>query len=338
MRIAVLGSWRSREAEWSFKHSHTEFAQACFELGRALARNGQRIVVGGSSDSTADAHVVRGFLAGIAGIQVRGPLIRVFRPGYNRDAYHDEAINHPGLFAFAPSVEERWAGAHLMQIREADAVLIIGGADGTYNAGLAALVAKKRLVPVGSFGGAAERLLGALHALHEPQADALEVLNAPWTPMSANAAMDALAVGVKPTIIVIHGRSPDRFELLNFLKANLQLNDLLMMQAEFGAGRTLPEKFEGLAAKADGAIAIATPDDVGGLAESALLPRARQNVWIEVGWIWGRLGRDKVALLTKGNVDIPSDLDGIEFYSYGTSLMEVSESIRAFVTHLGKQN
>ena len=62
--------------------------------------------------------------------------------------------------------------------------------------------------------------------------------------------------------------------------------------------------------------------------------RARQNIWIEIGWIWGRLGRNKLILLCKGNIEVPSDLQGMEYYSYSDSPLEVTESIRAFIHQL----
>ena len=109
------------------------------------------------------------------------------------------------------------------------------------------------------------------------------------------------------------------------------------MQDEFGGGKALPEKFESIANQVDGAIALATPDDVGGLADSNQRSRARQNVWVEIGWIWGRLGRDKVMLLCKGGVEVPSDLQGIEYYSYADSPLLATESIRAFIQSLGSR-
>ncbi len=76
-----------------------------------------------------------------------------------------------------------------------------------------------------------------------------------------------------------------------------------------------------MAGQADGAIAVATPDDVARIAGSVPeLLRARQNIWIEIGWIWGRLGRNKLILLCKGNIEIPSDLHGMEYYRYNDSL------------------
>src|SRR5688500_2117941 len=75
------------------------------------------------------------------------------------------------------------------------------------------------------------------------------------------------------------------------------------------------EKFELLTSEADAAIALATPDDLASTAAHTDVKtlRARQNVWVEVGWFWGRLGRNRALLLVRGYVEIPSDLDGIEY-------------------------
>ena len=145
-----------------------------------------------------------------------------------------------------------------------------------------------------------------------------------------------LGINRKPKILIIHGHGFDRYRLTEWLRTALGLTNLLIMQQEFGSGRALPEKFESTAEQADGAIAVATPDDVGGVVGS--LPeqlRARQNIWIEIGWIWGRLGRNKLVLLCKGNIEIPSDLQGMEYYRYSDSPLEVTEDIRAFIRQLG---
>jgi predicted nucleotide-binding protein len=170
---------------------------------------------------------------------------------------------------------------------------------------------------------------------HVPFATELPTLNGPWTSHVLDTAIRLLGVDRQPRLLLIHGRSLDRYILTEWLRATLGLNDLLIMQQEFGAGQSLPEKFESLAAQADGAIAIATPDDAGGLADGAPQNmRARQNVWLEVGWIWGRLGRNKVMVLCKGDLEIPSDLHGLEYYRYNSSPLEVTESVRAFVRQL----
>jgi predicted nucleotide-binding protein len=39
--------------------------------------------------------------------------------------------------------------------------------------------------------------------------------------------------------------------------------------------------------------------------------RARQNVILEIGYFMGQLGKERVRLLVRDNVEIPSDLQGI---------------------------
>ena len=42
-------------------------------------------------------------------------------------------------------------------------------------------------------------------------------------------------------------------------------------------------------------------------------PRARQNVVLELGFFWGKLGRERVCALVKGDIEKPSDYDGVVY-------------------------
>lgn len=46
-----------------------------------------------------------------------------------------------------------------------------------------------------------------------------------------------------------------------------------------------------------------------------LIPRARQNVILELGYFLGKLGREKVCALYEDGVEIPSDYQGVVFES-----------------------
>lgn len=68
----------------------------------------------------------------------------------------------------------------------------------------------------------------------------------------------------------------------------LRLPEPVIMAERSTPGEPLPVKFKTLAQGDHGAIALVTPDDVGGVAQltgdvSQLERRARQNVWLEVG-------------------------------------------------------
>ena len=58
---------------------------------------------------------------------------------------------------------------------------------------------------------------------------------------------------------------------------------------------------------------LLTPDDRGGLQDDAgnFKPRARQNVIFEFGYFIGKLGREHVCALVQGDLERPSDYDGV---------------------------
>jgi predicted nucleotide-binding protein len=140
-------------------------------------------------------------------------------------------------------------------------------------------------------------------------------------------------------ILLIHGHAKDRIELKKWLEDQKLARPVIMGQ-QFTAGQTLPEKFEDLASQADAAIALATPDDLASTVSrtKVLRERARQNVWVEVGWFWGRLGRSRVLLLVRGDVEIPSDLYGVEHHRYARSVLKLKPLIRRFLVQVSKKN
>lgn len=78
-------------------------------------------------------------------------------------------------------------------------------------------------------------------------------------------------------------------------------------------GQTIIDKFETHATEAAFAIVLLTPDDVGApnYKENELHPRARQNTILELGYFFGKLGRERVCVLYKEEVELPSDIHGI---------------------------
>ena len=114
-------------------------------------------------------------------------------------------------------------------------------------------------------------------------------------------------------IFVIHGRDNEAKETVARFLQNLGLTPVILHEQP-NQGRTIIEKFE-RNAQVGFAVALLTPDDVGALKneEKNLKLRARQNVVFELGYFLGRLGRERVCALTKGNVEIPSDYVGVVY-------------------------
>jgi predicted nucleotide-binding protein len=113
-------------------------------------------------------------------------------------------------------------------------------------------------------------------------------------------------------IFIIHGRDDGIKETVARLVGNLAYNPIILHEQASG-GKTVIEKFE---ANADAcfAIALMTPDDMGGLSgQKEFKPRARQNVIFEFGYFMGRLSRRRVCAITKGDVEIPSDYAGVVY-------------------------
>jgi hypothetical protein len=103
------------------------------------------------------------------------------------------------------------------------------------------------------------------------------------------------------------------------------------MVKTFGAGRTLPEKFESLARSTDGAIAIATEDDFIGLQGSETDPPERVA---RSRLVLGEARPKQSELLRRGQPSIPSDLYGLEYFDYKKTPVECSEEIEAFIASL----
>ena len=116
-------------------------------------------------------------------------------------------------------------------------------------------------------------------------------------------------------VFVIHGRDNEAKETVARFLEKLALTPVILHEQP-NQGRTIIEKFE-QHAQVGFAVALLTPDDVGALKneEKKLKPRARQNVVFELGYFLGRLGRKRVCALIKGNVEPPSDYDGVVYIS-----------------------
>ena len=115
----------------------------------------------------------------------------------------------------------------------------------------------------------------------------------------------------KNEVFVIHGRDDGTKQTLARFLETLGLKPVILHEQP-DKGRTIIEKFEEHA-QVGVAIALLTPDDIGALKdeESNLKPRARQNVIFEFGYFIGKSGRKRVCALLQGDVEKPSDYDGV---------------------------
>jgi predicted nucleotide-binding protein len=139
-------------------------------------------------------------------------------------------------------------------------------------------------------------------------------------PIEAEEEKPKKAVGDK-RVFIVHGR--DR---LPALELKVLLEDkypikAILLEKEAHGGKTLLEKLEEHS-DVDYAFITLTPDDVGALRGETLRERGRQNVIFEWGLFAGRIRRENMCILIKGDVEIPSDLHGIGHYAFKDSVEE----------------
>jgi predicted nucleotide-binding protein len=117
-------------------------------------------------------------------------------------------------------------------------------------------------------------------------------------------------------VFIVHGRERSMRENVSDYIKELGLEPVVLFE-QTNKGRTIIKKFEECAEDCSYAVVLLSPDDKGCLKDSEEFKfRARQNVILELGYMWGKLGRDKVAILYRNNVEKPSDADGIVHIPY----------------------
>jgi len=118
-------------------------------------------------------------------------------------------------------------------------------------------------------------------------------------------------------VFVVHGHDDGPREAACRLLERLGLTPVVLFEQP-NEGQTIIEKFEKHASDADFAIVILSPDDTGYAAaeQAKARPRARQNVVLELGYFTGKLGRQNVVVIHKGEVELPSDYHGVLYVPY----------------------
>ena len=121
-------------------------------------------------------------------------------------------------------------------------------------------------------------------------------------------------------VFIVHGHDDEAKVTVARFVENLGI-EATILHEQANRGQTIPEKFEEHAGDAGFAIILLTPDDVGASKDESnnLKPRARQNVVLELGYFWGRLGRERVCVLYKEGVELPSDIHGILYVPMDSS-------------------
>jgi predicted nucleotide-binding protein len=120
------------------------------------------------------------------------------------------------------------------------------------------------------------------------------------------AAISIPAPTASRTVFLIHGHDELNLLRLRELLRDRWGLDSVVLKERPGKGRTLTEKFEEEAPAASFAMALLSPDDiVQGATAKDPYPQARPNVVFELGWFYGRLGRERVCILIRTGTTNP---------------------------------
>ena len=139
---------------------------------------------------------------------------------------------------------------------------------------------------------------------------------------AGSSASEAADTGKK--VFVVYGHDDQARRDLELFLLRLKLEPYIM-QSNATATKVIIEVLEGEIPEHSFGIVLLTPDDYGYAkteTETDRQPRARQNVILELGMLLGRLGRGKLAILIKGNVEIPSDLNGVLYIKFNEKITE----------------
>jgi predicted nucleotide-binding protein len=154
-------------------------------------------------------------------------------------------------------------------------------------------------------------------------------LAVPAGSQTAGAVRQAQPTTRKPKhIFIVHGHDPDARDQLELALHRLGLQPFILMNSS-GGGKTIIEALEGQIGRdftSDFGIVLMTPDDFGYSKKDGkdkAEPRARQNVILEAGMLLSSLTRERMAIVVKGHLELPSDLQGIIHLGYNEHVKEI---------------
>ena len=117
----------------------------------------------------------------------------------------------------------------------------------------------------------------------------------------------------KSKVFIVHGHDNAAKEAVARFVEKIGL-EAIILHEQASSGKTIIEKIEANS-NVGFAIVLYTPCDLGRSKEEEdpLKPRARQNVVFEHGYLIGKIGRENVCALVKGDIEKPNDISGVVY-------------------------
>jgi predicted nucleotide-binding protein len=311
-----------------------------------------------------DASIVREFAEELRLTGIKVLLDTEFlRPGERFEAVILDKVRSADALVFfvsPSSLQSKWVEAELLAFSEASnkvivPVLINGAGYSDLPVGLAKyfalMVEDDSAIPA-----VASRLAEALVAWRGPSVRPSE--SGELSPeagrrgadLAASIAADIRSPALDPrrvgnSVFLVHGHDHGFRDEVDEHLQTLGIQPVILSKVS-GGSRSLLDRFEELATRASFAVVLMSPDDLGASRrqydnvpdpERTLKYRARENVILELGFFYGRLGWDHVFLVQKSPEDpwpdfeMPSDIAGAVIFGASADVDwhdELTEKLR----------
>jgi predicted nucleotide-binding protein len=122
----------------------------------------------------------------------------------------------------------------------------------------------------------------------------------------------------RDSVFIVHGHDTAALHRVARYLGKMKLKELVLDE-QANAGHTVMSKFLELSDGVKFAVVIMSADDVGGAKGGGQAYRPRQNVVFELGYFLGKLGKQRVAVLKSGDLELPSDFAGVVTIDYDAS-------------------
>lgn len=148
-------------------------------------------------------------------------------------------------------------------------------------------------------------------------------------------------------VLIVSGRNRKAHRELQLWLKELHLEPVVLEAHSTQGSATVAEALEAAMATCGTGIVLATPDDEGRLVVDedgrALRPgqnqkvqrTARQNVVLELGMLWGHLGRERAILLIEKSVDLGTDTAGFMTIRFAEDVRTAFEDLRKRLQAMG---
>lgn len=162
--------------------------------------------------------------------------------------------------------------------------------------------------------GSLTNSISAQHTQLPEQPNAYERANQNNQTVKPEAAEKRYSEAMNKKVFIVHGHDNAAKQETARVLEKIGL-DAIILHEQPDAGKTIIEKIEAYT-DVSFAVVLYTECDLGRAKEAEVDDeryRARQNVVFEHGYLIGKLGRDKVCALVKGNVETPGDITGVVY-------------------------